>query len=73
MSVFDNFVVLESHSRNVSRYGNTFMALLNFIASKDSNEFCIEDICSSSDIIFDISSEKKPAFVIDFFKFSRVL
>jgi hypothetical protein len=49
------------------------MALLNFIASNDNKEFCIDDICSSSDIMFDISSEKNHAFVIDFFILSKFL
>jgi len=60
-------------SKNVSKYENTFIALLNFIASNDNSEFCIDQICSLSHIISDISLEKKPFFVIAFLLLSKVL
>jgi len=73
ISFFGILVEFDNHSRNVSKYGKTFIALLNFIASKDKSELYIEDICSSSDIMSPISLEKNHSFVIDFFKFSKLL
>jgi hypothetical protein len=68
ISSFSIHVDFDMLSMNVSKFENTLMALLNFMASSAVSELCIDVIGSDSDIMFHRDFGKYQYFVISFFR-----